>query len=550
VGQRVTEINEAERLAALHALEILDTQPEAIFDNLTRLAGLTFQAPVALVTLIDANRQWFKACVGLPPGLCETTRDVSFCDYTIRKDEVLVVPDARADPRFSDNPLVTGDPWVRFYAGAPLITAEGHRLGSLCVIDFEPRAPLSATDCAKLEAMASAVATAMAMRRDLSAYLELQQQLQGADDKLRANEARLKFLTENSADLILRIAPSSEITWASPSSRRYGYEFEELLGDKGYALVHPEDLPRLLSRTQARMSSPTDLQTLNREFRVRQKSGDWIWFEENPSVVRDASGKAIEIINVLREITDRKRAESAAADIQSGMLLARATLANISPKVEVDAVLQPARTIGGDLYDAFMLDDDRLCFLLGDVTGKGVPASLFMALAKALSHSILSRDWDDLGHALRAIDAELARNNGEAMAISMLVGVLELESGRLHLCNAGQDDPMILKADGAVEDLTLDGGPALCVVDGYPYVTETRQLPPGATLILVTDGVTEAQTPAGDLFGRARARDALRAASGDGALTAVIDSLVVAVRDFEAQGEPSDDLAALSVRRR
>ena len=129
--------DEAARLRALRELGVLDTAPEERFDRLTRLAQDMFQAPIALVTLVDEDRQWFKSNLGLSVG--ETPRAVAFCAHAILDDEVLVVPDARADPRFADNPLVTGDPDIRFYAGAPLATSDGHSVGTLCVIDTEPR---------------------------------------------------------------------------------------------------------------------------------------------------------------------------------------------------------------------------------------------------------------------------------------------------------------------------------------------------------------------------------------------------------------------------
>ncbi len=129
--------NDAERLAALYALLMLDTPPEERFDKLVSFAAAEFDVPIALLTLVDQDRQWFKSQLGL--SACETSRDVSFCGHAILKPEIMVIPDALADERFADNPLVTGDPFVRFYAGAPLIMPSGHALGTLCIIDTRPR---------------------------------------------------------------------------------------------------------------------------------------------------------------------------------------------------------------------------------------------------------------------------------------------------------------------------------------------------------------------------------------------------------------------------
>lgn len=129
--------DERERLAALRALNLLDTEPEERFDRYTRIAAALFDVPVALVTLVDEDRQWFKSCIGTSE--CETSREVSFCAHALRQHRVMVVPDALADPRFADNPMVVGGPRIRFYAGAPLHIRGGHCIGTLCIIDQRPR---------------------------------------------------------------------------------------------------------------------------------------------------------------------------------------------------------------------------------------------------------------------------------------------------------------------------------------------------------------------------------------------------------------------------
>jgi diguanylate cyclase (GGDEF)-like protein len=146
-----TPSNESARIDTLRALHILDTSPEERFDRLTRLAKRLFGVPIALVSLVDTNRQWFKSCVGLSET--ETSRDVSFCAHAILGDEILMVPDTLADERFHDNPFVKNDPKIRFYAGCPLRVANGSKLGTLCLVDIKPR-DLDAEECALLRDLA------------------------------------------------------------------------------------------------------------------------------------------------------------------------------------------------------------------------------------------------------------------------------------------------------------------------------------------------------------------------------------------------------------
>ncbi len=153
---------EAKRLEALRQYHILDTPAEQVYDDITALAAFICDVPIALISLVEENRQWFKSKVGL--AVSETSRDVSFCAHAIAQPDILIIHDALADERFAQNPLVTCAPNIRFYAGAPLITPSGDALGTLCVIDHQPR-ELSAVQLKTLEALARQVVMQLELQR-------------------------------------------------------------------------------------------------------------------------------------------------------------------------------------------------------------------------------------------------------------------------------------------------------------------------------------------------------------------------------------------------
>jgi two-component system, NtrC family, sensor kinase len=163
-AQRAVQRNDQERVAVLEKYAILDTEPEQAFDDLTLLASFICKTPIAMISLIDENRQWFKSKVGMT--VSETPRDVAFCSVAIQQSDVMVVPDTLKDERFRNNPFVTSEPKIRFYAGAPLINEDGYALGTLCVVDKSPR-EFSNEQKEALQALSRLVLAQLEFRRNL-----------------------------------------------------------------------------------------------------------------------------------------------------------------------------------------------------------------------------------------------------------------------------------------------------------------------------------------------------------------------------------------------
>jgi len=234
----------------------------------------------------------------------------------------------------------------------------------------------------------------------------------------------------------------------------------------------------------------------------------------------------------------------AARAIQLGMVPPRERLRLLDTRVDLDALLEPAKSIGGDYYDVARIGDNQIGFAVADVTGKGVPAALFMAMSKALTSAALSRMQADPATMATAINHELLKDSGDTMSVTMMLGILDLTTGEVRLACAGHEDPLLL-SDGKVERIRLEGGLPLCVNEST-YPLETLKLQPGQTLVLVTDGVTEAENGRGEFFGRDRVL-----VDGDpnsGNATAIIEGIRDRVRAFEDGTEATDDLTVMAIR--
>ncbi len=265
--------NEKERLAALKRLEILDTLPEQSYDDITKIASYVCQAPIALVSLIDGDRQWFKSRVGL--DATETPRDIAFCAHAILEEELFYVPDSSKDERFADNPLVTGHPNVAFYAGAPLETAEGHRLGTLCVIDNKPRV---FTDEQK------DILTMLS--RQVTQLLEYRVINENLKRETKIAKTMTRFF-ENSQDLMCVAGTDGFFKEVSPSfTEVLGYAVSELLGRPFLDFVHKDDIALTIKEVGKLAQGH---RTVNFQNRYQTKDGRWLILSWTSSPSADGS---------------------------------------------------------------------------------------------------------------------------------------------------------------------------------------------------------------------------------------------------------------------
>ena len=302
--------NEVARVQALHQYAVLNTAPEPAYDQLAELAASICGTPLAAVSLIDSDRQWIKANVGL--NFSETARDVAFCAHTIAQRDLLVVPDATLDPRFADNPLVTSEPHIRFYAGAPLITSDGHALGTLCVLDYAPR-QLDDQQREALRVLSHQVVARLELRKTKTHLQAVERNAGSTLEALRASEEFKTRLIACSRDCIKVLDLEGRLIFMNEGGMQ---ELEicdlgPVLGNSWIDLWEGAD--REAARAAVEQARRGEIGRFTGFFatRVRQQPR---WWDVVVSPIRDSAGNPQQILALSRDVTAQKLSENALRD--------------------------------------------------------------------------------------------------------------------------------------------------------------------------------------------------------------------------------------------
>jgi len=421
--------NEAARVLALHQYHILDTAAEKAFDGITFLASYICNAPIAVISLVDAERQWFKSKVGL--SVSETSRDIAFCAHAILQQDLMVVADALRDERFASSPLVTSSPQVRFYAGMPLLTPEGLPLGTICVYDRQPR-ELTPEQADALRVLAHQVILLLEQRRNAAALAH------AITERDQAEEALRRTLEE--------------------IERRNSQEIE--LAREVQSRLFPQKQPAL--------------QTL------------------------EYAGRCLQ-----------------------------------------------ASAVGGDYYDFLELGFGRMAFVLADIAGKGLSAAMLVANFQANLRGQSSLALGDPFAFLRSVNRLFLESTKAGEFASLFFAEYRDDKRQLRYANCGHPPPALLRRDGKVERLGATAT-LLGLFENWQCSMEEIELAPGDTLVVFSDGVTEAMNESSEEFGEDRLLETVRA-NRDLPAAALLETVVTAVERF-SRCEPHDDLTLLVAR--
>jgi PAS domain S-box-containing protein len=379
---------------------------------------------------------------------------------------------------------------------------------------------------------------------------------------------RIRSILENAFDAIITVDAEQRIVLFNPKAEEiFGYRSDEVVGGPLSLLLPEQSRTRHEGLVAAFSAESTTSRAMGNRLDVLGRRKDETTFPAEVGISKMQVGGAGFMTAFLLDITERKQAEMRLAEafetikaqkerMEGELTVAREIQMSMLPLIfpafpdrrefEIFAKLRPAREVGGDFYDFFFIDEQRFCFCIGDVSDKGVPAALFMAVAKTL---IKSRAMDDLSTAsiLTHVNDELSRKNDSSMFVTVFLGILDLATRELCFTNAGHNPPYLRHPDRTLERLGARHGPIVAAVEGMTYAEDKRSISEGDILFMYTDGVTEAMNPSRQLFGEERLVEVLRTCPTNSA-EAAVGSIADAVHRFEQGAEQADDTTTLVLR--
>lgn len=372
-----TSAKEKRRLKVLAQYQLLDTPPSEDFDRLVSLAARLFQVPIVLVSLIGKDKQFFKSRVGT--DLCETRRDISFCTYAIEHDDILFVPDARLDPRFATNPMVLGPPFIRFYAGQPLIAPTGERLGTVCLIDTEPHASLSEDDRANLADLTTLVMERMETHR--------------LDRAREISQVRFENIAATSPDAIICSDNQGIITfWNRAAEKIFGYQAQDILHKPASTIV-PDSWLKVYHDELKRLQQGQAMKLADQTIELSGLRKDGTEFPAEFSLSTWTDSQSTHVGAIVRDITERRHNEERLFRLAS--LDALTNLANRSAwqarLAEILADELPATILLIDL-DGFKEINDSFGHSAGDAVLKDIAQQMRATLKEAVMLARLGGD--------------------------------------------------------------------------------------------------------------------------------------------------------------
>lgn len=436
------------RIQKLHSLGLLDSAPEDFFDTITRVASVILDVPISLISLVDENRQWFKSKQGLDAQ--ETARDISFCTHAVDSGQQLIVENALTDVRFSQNPLVLNAPNIRFYAGIPIKSLEGYALGTLCVIDDEPKKP-TAKELAALNDLAH-----LATRE-----LQFRERMLEAKRSIESSESKFKTLFENAAIGISMVKPNGR--WLEVNEELchiVGYSKQELAELTFQDITLPEDLSTDLNLLDQLVAGKIDRYQL--EKRYVKKEGAVVWVELTVTKQLTATGELDYFVAIVKDIQSAKETEAALNALRKTLeekvsqrteelkLANKSLLTAYQEKIASEQLLQNAelelRTILDNANDAYVcMDADGIVkawnkqaehiFGWADEEAIGrrldkliIPNELQQAHQAGMRRFALEKTSEMMG---KRIELDGMRKDGTRIPIELQVNVLEINSHTL-----------------------------------------------------------------------------------------------------------------------